>query len=245
MHVKLNWIVSTALILLLSGVSQTMAASRTYALQDYPGSQLDDSTGEGFSLGIDHISGTIITDGVTGTLGRADILSVTYQVTDWLGNTYTISSPTLFSPGTVGGSPQLFATATDLSVPIGCSFGLSYGPPGNPSAPGICSGGTLGWERTNGYDLYYGQWWGGSLASSAGYPNTIVISNFVATPSADQADGWSPISPLTGPNTIEGSNSDGDAWVIATVPEPSTLVLLGSALMGLGVFYLRRHRAKA
>jgi hypothetical protein len=29
------------------------------------------------------------------------------------------------------------------------------------------------------------------------------------------------------------------------VPEPATLTLLVSALLGLGAFYLRRHRAKA
>ena len=37
-------------------------------------------------------------------------------------------------------------------------------------------------------------------------------------------------------------------WVIATAqpaPEPSTVTLLGTALMGLGVVYLRRRRAKA
>jgi hypothetical protein len=33
-------------------------------------------------------------------------------------------------------------------------------------------------------------------------------------------------------------------WVIAGVPEPSTVTLLFSALLGLGVVYLRRRRAK-
>jgi hypothetical protein len=44
-----------------------------------------------------------------------------------------------------------------------------------------------------------------------------------------------------------GSGATADSFVmnISQVPEPTTLTLLGSALLGLGVVYLRRRRAKA
>jgi hypothetical protein len=52
---------------------------------------------------------------------------------------------------------------------------------------------------------------------------------------------WQAFDPLPGPGSIGGDGS----WTIATaatVPEPATLTLLGSALLGLGVVYLRRRR---
>ncbi|MGD0655150.1 MAG: PEP-CTERM sorting domain-containing protein [Thermoguttaceae bacterium] len=43
-------------------------------------------------------------------------------------------------------------------------------------------------------------------------------------------------------NDVFGSGSDN--WLIGQVPEPATLTLLGSALLGLGVVYLRRRARK-
>ena len=47
-------------------------------------------------------------------------------------------------------------------------------------------------------------------------------------------------------NTNPPTELPAAGWVIATAaPEPSTLTLLGSALLGLGVVYLRRRKATA
>ena len=43
------------------------------------------------------------------------------------------------------------------------------------------------------------------------------------------------------PATLAISNND---LVLTVVPEPATLTLLGSALLGLGFFYLRRRKAR-
>lgn len=45
--------------------------------------------------------------------------------------------------------------------------------------------------------------------------------------------------------TFPAIDSGNGNWIIGTaVPEPSTFVLLGSAMLGLGIVYLRRHRAE-
>jgi hypothetical protein len=48
---------------------------------------------------------------------------------------------------------------------------------------------------------------------------------------------------------VPGNIAYNSPWIIADdgqpTPEPATIALLGSALLGLGVVYLRRRRAKA
>ena len=54
---------------------------------------------------------------------------------------------------------------------------------------------------------------------------------------------WSPESfQALYPAAVPGSIGYNDPWVIAEViPEPATLTLLGTALLGFGVVYLRRR----
>ena len=77
---------------LLASASIAPAANITYAIVDYPTSQSDLSGG-----GIDHISGSITTDGVLGTLSTQDFLSASYTITTPLGSQYyTVNS--LYAP---------------------------------------------------------------------------------------------------------------------------------------------------
>ncbi|MGD0655148.1 MAG: hypothetical protein ABSA16_12445 [Thermoguttaceae bacterium] len=55
----------------------------------------------------------------------------------------------------------------------------------------------------------------------------------------------SPYSPFYASTTYETDSSNGFSIVATVIPEPTTLTLLASSLLGLGLVYLRRRGAKA
>ena len=112
------------------------------------------------------------------------------------------------------------------------SFSLVAGPDGITSANGSI--------QYAGFAFSQGQIVGWSLRVNL--PN----GDFIRTEGGNVGvaqDAWftsfpSPYAGLWSDNVTSG------AWTAAT-PEPSTITLLGSALLGLGFVYLRRRRAKA
>ncbi len=81
-----------------------------------------------------------------------------------------------------------------------------------------------------------------------GYDNSVLV----ATSDATSSGGYVPLSVSFpgGMNRVVLSSGSGLPFVVddlsfQPVPDPSTLALLGAAVLGLGVVYLRRRRAKA
>ena len=165
----------------------------------------------------DTVSGTIITDGTIGPLSESNII----------GGTFSLTSPNFGVSGSASfGVPiGLEATPTQLLLDPGVDSSFSISTTyvyGSGISIGVDSAEVV-YENDPGRGQYC------SLAR--GSFGTLAFD----FPSFDS----SPV-PIT-PGSI-GANS---SWVIATVPEPATLTLLGSALLGLGVVYLRRRGAKA
>ena len=123
-------------------------------------------------------------------------------------------------PGSPATEMALFtATPTKLYLPLNGWF-----------IDGYESGGTTGQnntlERSNAFQ---------------GYTAFNCVYNNVRVPGG--AVGFRTVDPPDEPGSIATSNT----WVIATAqptPEPATLTLLGSAMLGVGVVYLRQRRAK-
>lgn len=84
---------------------------------------------------------------------------------------------------------------------------------------------------------------GGTLAGSLGGAGQIAILDIIFDPTPGLPDDFNP-SFLTGyPGFLGNSLTGGVTWAITIVPEPGTGLLLGSALLALGVHGRRqRHR---
>jgi hypothetical protein len=109
----------------------------------------------------------------------------------------------------------LYATSTELTCPTGFGTAFFYDP--GPSYPVV----ELAYDRYSTPNLYYG---------GIEFPMGTMISEFYSS----------------GPTSVSGSIGANDPWIIATaVPEPGVLILLGSAMLGLGwVRLVRRRTAK-
>ncbi len=90
---------------------------------------------------------------------------------------------------------------------------------------------SLFFEPTSGSDIYM------NLGYQYGDPT--IYAGGISIPDGPGVGGFFASYPPAVPGSIAYNNP----WVIAAVPEPASLTLLGSALLGVGVVYLRRPAA--
>jgi hypothetical protein len=163
------------------------------------------------------VAGTIITDGTIGPLSAANII----------GGTFSLSSPHFDVAGSASFTAPigLEATPTELLLDVGVdsSFSISTVITGQDGIATTYNAAGVTYENTPGGGLYRGS---GSLGFGS---MVMLLPGFYLSP-----------VPTT-PGSI-GANPN---WIIAAVPQPASLMLLCSALLGLGVVYLRRRGAKA
>ncbi len=198
-------------VVVLAFVSNALAATYTYNIVDYPAYEADTFTG-----GTDTISGKLITDSDSGSLGAADFVGGYYSITNPLYGTLT--TPVLNNTVLEG---SVIATPSEIIILA----------PASSSAMNF-----LAFEHNFGSlaELDYLRNYAYNGADGFGFeaewgPDGDYSANFGAS--------------SIYPNLLSLGGTD--PWVIATaVPEPSTLTLLAAALLGLGVVYLRRRRAK-
>ena len=192
-HSSLPIVLATCLVFLFSGISRLSAGNITYSLAD------PFTSGSGMSD-----SGSITTDGKTGTLAASDILSWNWSAA-YNSNQFSNSGTTaaVFTGGITASASQLYIAFPGTLTLGGTPF-LSFA-----STP---------------YET------GGVTTTSFGDSPSPTYSqtNYYRNGFGD------PIDP---PNFVIGTASP--------APEPATLTLLGSALLGFGVVRLRQRRAKA
>ncbi len=165
------------------------------------------------SSGTDTISGTIITDGKIGLLSAADLIGGTFS--------FTAAKGSAIGPASFDSPVGLEATSAQLLLEprADSTFSISTSVQLNPNQEYEAQAGYKNDPAGGVYD--------GSLVCSYYDPPLVV-------PLASFGKGNVPTTP--------GSIGANSAWVIATVPEPGTLVLLAAGAVGLAGYGRRRRR---
>ena len=208
-------------VVLLSVSTLAIGANTTYNLVDYPA----DETGTW--AGQCSLSGSIVTDGMVGTLSYTDVVSWSYTITNSSGysgacrgvGTYNPSDP---NPGYINGWGGITATPTQLILGTSGILWLREDGP---------QGGTLD------YNYEWPEPSGGMSGGSI-YQGTSAPSDW--PPSGD------PAHALFGWQSVDPPMFDGTPLVIAqTAPEPSTIAILGVGAIGLVGYAWRRRRKRS
>ncbi len=207
-------------VVLLSVSTFASGADMTYNLVDYPA----DETGTW--AGQCSLSGSIVTDGMVGTLSYTDVVSWSYTITNSGGysgacqgvSAYNPSDP---DPGYINGWGGITATPTQLILGTNGILWLREDGP---------LGGTLD------YNYEWPEPSGGMSGGSI-YQGTSTPSDW--PPSGD------PAHALFGWQSVDPPMFDGTPLVIAqTAPEPSTIALLSAGAIGLVGYAWRRRRKR-
>ncbi len=195
--------------------SNAWALNITYIIVNYPNSQ-----------GGDTVTGTITTDGTIGPLVTANILSASFTIVDPSG--VYIAAAAAFEVGAQGAEAdtyRLTATPTELYLPFVAAaddtefefFGMAVP---NVEEPHLA---LSYYQQSSEHEAIY---------QGYGLPVGQDFTEFWGDVNLDQTPG--PSSP--------GSTIGNGPMLIATVPEPATLTLFGSALLLLGGFRWRQWR---
>jgi len=217
-----------AVVFALPFASLASAERITYTLLNYPAIQ-----GDVVSPGIDMMTGTVVTDGTLGLWSEPNshVVDASMTLSTPEGS---FGEPTFVGAGEGYYSGEIYATPTQLLLRRGGCFGISW--TGIDIADQTAR--TLDFYASNGYGPYNSPLmetptWSCYLLGPPPYIGQYRLAGF-RTSSQD----------LGIPAVPDPIYDYPDAWVIATAtPEPATATLLGSALLGLGVVYLRRRWA--
>jgi hypothetical protein len=163
------------------------------------------------------LSGTITTNGTIGTLTAGDISSYSFTITK--GST-TLTESSSDPKAAISDVLGLQASSTALTMPTPAASSFSAFEIGN---------------STSGQELTYNR---GNGATKGNVSDDYLESN---TASGSLQDSWSAVTSTSNTLSLGSENP----WTIATasaVPEPSSLVLAGIALVGGTVVAIRRRR---
>jgi len=200
---------------LLALPSNAAASDITYNIVDYPANQaVIGPNGPGDEAVT--ISGTIVTDGTIGPLSAANIVGGTLTV----GPGWIVTGSASFLPPT-----GLLATPTELLLT-----------PGTASSFGIYTSVSNQYENAGAWVKYEnnpagGDYWGGLEILPPTPPPGEPIWQYAVGGYFDSA----PVPKTAG---SIGASSD---WVVAAVPEPTSLELVCAATAGIFVFRARPH----